>query len=483
MNSSKETPKTGFQIDSPTLADLMKGIVAVEGDAIALLAPEGKILKRISIDSSRKWILSRYNWTGIILLCRLLADQTELISFSPPSALQGTSADDLVLLPDEIIAYLIYLQYNHVLCNQGETVNYVDGKPGNGTLFDLFGYKEGRISFMVQTKLAETDPILLKLDIFDPKVREAFPDLVYDEIRKVVRRRNGLFSDEDRITNVVGIRYWDDSNFSNDRGARIRLNDHFFVLYQEGGEKKVFHTRGTTDPGQVKTDGHLHSDQTMTLTPGWHQSFQAAGRTGNVLRQQNENGEITFREDTGMNFHKANSIHRLRAYNHYSRMRTKSKAQVHTNVIHSGQEKEIYFYISKLQRTLIGMGRKWADLSIEQQDEVHEIFQQFKTALTGYKFHQGYARSGYSVGEKEYCEMVEGWIQSSDWSYDPNSGNVTQAFSDGCQVFENTGDYARFMWSWQQFAFGTENGKTRQERWYYNLLDSSSLQLDQDIIA
>lgn len=481
MSTTEAQTSSGFRIETSTLQDLMRGVIAVNGDQVSLLDQDGNAIKTLSIKESRNWILTRYNWTGMVKLSQVISAQTELISYSSPLHLMGTTADDLILLPGEVIAYLIYLQYEFALCNGKNLESYADGKPGNGTLKDLFGHQGGRIKFMDQGARVQEEILDLEIDIFNQTVLKQQSEAVYQEVRRLVLLRNGLFSDEDRITNVVGFRNWKDSNFSNSRGQRIRMNDHFMVLYRSGGKKQVFLAKGTTDPGQTKTDGHLLSDQTITLTPGWHQCFQAAGRTGNVLRQQNESGSITFVADTGMNFHKANSNHRLRAYSHYSLMKTDSKAQVHTNVLGSDQEKTIYGFIARLQRKLIGLGRKWGDLTVEQQDQVMEILEGFKASLSGYDFYQGFTVSGRSVGIDQYYEMVEGWIQSSDWSYDPHSGHVTQAFSDGCQVFENTGAYSCFMWEWQQFAFSTDQAlQSSQTRWYYNLLDVSTLNLPSD---
>jgi len=230
-------------------------------------------------------------------------------SYPAAHTLSGTPADNQLIIPDQGIAYIVRLQVEHLIQKHGLKANTlsrilndnqvgVDGKPGGRFIKDIVG-KASSNAFMDERPNKRMKD--LEGNSIDIPHSQDGEDVLYAFFRKMTLTRNGLWSDQLGVCNVIGLRR------KVDQRTATQFNDILAQCWteQENGQvvKRVKLNIATTEPGNLKVRRQL-IPQTMTLVPGYHQNRQPAGRTHNALKQsQNLGGLVWSPGDTTMNFH------------------------------------------------------------------------------------------------------------------------------------------------------------------------------------
>ncbi len=255
--------------------------------------------KKISIESSRKFISNFYNWSGIVKLMNFVYKKNR-DTYVRPSNLQGLNEDNLLIIPDDGVRYVIQQQLAHQkkktpprASNLKNILKAVDGKPGNGFLTQII--KKSKIEFTNEiNNKSLKDENNNKITIPSLKDGEA---ILYDFFRKVVIARNGLWSDNQGVTNLIGLRR------NLDRMMATEYNDSLVTCWKdEAGNPHVEINIATTEPGN-KNRHRTVAPQTLSTLFGFHHGRQPAGRTRNLLVRSARNGKYKWEIDKGFNFH------------------------------------------------------------------------------------------------------------------------------------------------------------------------------------
>ena len=257
--------------------------------------------KKIAIKDCRKYIVDNYNWNGIVKLMQYVYKKNKQ-EYRQTSNLKGLKEDDLIIIPDEGIEYVINTQIAHNL-EKNKTnkkslnaiLKSIDGKPGLGFINNIL--KKKRTNFFNEVKNDSLINIFDNNKITIPSIDDP-EDVLYDFFRNIVFVRNGLWSDNQGVVNVVGLRR------VIDRMSKTQYNDGIAVCWlDEDGDKKVELSIATTEPGNRARFRQL-TPQTITLVAGYHNIRQTAGRTRNAVKQAANKGKLTWSKgDTTMNFH------------------------------------------------------------------------------------------------------------------------------------------------------------------------------------
>ncbi len=255
--------------------------------------------KKIPIASSRNFISNYYNWSGIVKLMNFVYKKNS-DTYNRPTNLEGIDEDNSLIIPDDGIRYVIKQQLAYQkkktpprASNLKTILKGVDGKPGNGFLTNII--KKSRIVFTneVNNKSLK-DENNNKLTIPSLKDGEA---VLYDFFKNIVIARNGLWSDNQGVTNLVGLRR------NLDRMMATEYNDSLVACWKdESGNPRVEINIATTEPGN-KNRHRTVAPQTLSALFGFHHGRQPAGRTRNLLVQSSKNGKYTWVLDKGFNFH------------------------------------------------------------------------------------------------------------------------------------------------------------------------------------
>lgn len=255
--------------------------------------------KKFSIESSRNFISNYYNWSGIIKLMNFVYKKNG-DTYDRPTNLQGLNEDNLLIIPDDGVRYVIQQQLAHQkkktppkASNLKNILKAIDGKPGKGFLTNII--KKSKIIFTneVNNKSLK-DENNNKLTIPSLKDGEA---TLYDFFRKVVIARNGLWSDNQGVTNLIGLRR------NLDRMMATEYNDSLVACWKdESGNPRVEINIATTEPGN-KNRHRTVAPQTLSALFGFHHGRQPAGRTRNLLVRSSKNGNYKWEIDRGFNFH------------------------------------------------------------------------------------------------------------------------------------------------------------------------------------
>lgn len=282
--------------------------ISVDGEKITLkLQGESREATKVfSAGNCRDYILKHYNWNGIVKLMRMVYEMSG-DAYSSPTNLTGTSGDHSLIIPAKGIGHVIRLQVRKAIedrtpedANLDLLLRRVDGLPGNG-----FATKILKARSLADFLSEWGNKSMKKLDDGSPikvPVLGDSPAMLYDFFREIVRSRNGLWSDEPGISNIVGLRR------TVDKMNQTGYNDTLAVCFTEEDENGTIQKRveiniASTEPGNRVLDRQL-VPQTMLLLPGFHNIRQPAGRTSNALKQERNKGSLTWCEgDTTMNFH------------------------------------------------------------------------------------------------------------------------------------------------------------------------------------
>jgi len=255
--------------------------------------------KSILIESSRTFISNYYNWNGIVKLMNFVYEKNG-DTYNRPSNLKGTDEDNLLIIPEDGVRYVIQQQLAAKkkkmppnASNLKTVLNAVDGKPGKGFLSNII--KKSKIIFT-----NELDNKSLKdgnnNKITIPSLKDGEANL-YEFFRKIVIARNGLWSDNQGVTNLVGLRR------NLDRMMATEYNDSLAACWKdESGKLRVEINIATTEPGN-KNRHRTVAPQTLSALFGFHHGRQPSGRTRNLLVRSARNGNYKWEVDKGFNFH------------------------------------------------------------------------------------------------------------------------------------------------------------------------------------
>lgn len=291
---SFETGSTGTRIDTGNeVLKVGKSIV------INISAGGQSESKSISIEASRKFISNYYNWNGIVKLMDFVYKKNR-DTYSRPSNLNGVIEDNFLIIPDEGIRYVIKQQLADKKKKMPPTANNlktilkaVDGKPGNGFLSNII--KKSKVVFTNEINnksLKDADGNKINI----PSLKDGEANL-YDFFRKVVVARNGLWSDNQEVTNLVGLRR------NLDRMMATEYNDSLAACWiDESGNRRVEINIATTEPGN-KNRHRTVAPQTLSALFGFHHGRQPSGRTRNLLVRSARKGNYKWEIDQGFNFH------------------------------------------------------------------------------------------------------------------------------------------------------------------------------------
>jgi hypothetical protein len=239
----------------------------------------------------------QYNYNTAIRICEYVSTNVTGVDYSVSTDLEGTSADDVKIVSDKVIMGIALLQAANGLT--------VDGKPGGSFITDVIGgayadqnAAEARLNYMNE-ETTNTDmlrPDNTQIEI--PDFGTANEATLYDFFRDITMARNGLWSDNPEITNIVSLRRALDPDNSTD------WNDTAAVAWVEGeGDAEVKHCKiyiGSTEPGDATDNRHIQP-QTVLTTLGLHKSRQAGGRNSHVL-VQDTNDALSFDATDGNGF-------------------------------------------------------------------------------------------------------------------------------------------------------------------------------------
>ncbi len=303
-----------FKTNKPFKISLTPDNVVIE---LSLNSTSKKTVNR-SLEASRAYILSNYNWNGVIKLMRFVYKQhTE--SYLVPDQLNGDEADNKLILPDLGIAYLISLQLIDALkgttsaSNSSLILKKADGKPGKFFFKSII--KKEKLPFLNEANnKAQKDPDTNQKLI--PPSSDASPAEFYQYFKKIVKLRNGIWSNKKGFVNLIGLRRVVVKKRASDAG----YNDTIACCWlDKQGNPQCELNIATTEPGNRQRSRQLFP-QTMTMVPGYHNLRQPAGRTRNALKEGSNvainRGRGNDRElqwcpgDTTMNFHQGGNTFR-----------------------------------------------------------------------------------------------------------------------------------------------------------------------------
>ena len=497
---------------------------------------------KIKISSAREYLLKNYNWSGIVKLMKAVADKTTNFTYTTPTDLKGNTEDDIKIIPDDALKYIALLQLNYNIDEDNDLINGLDGKAGDNFIKNIISGEgdensyDSKLEFMNQESDDLTDyDFSQNLENFDGSTNKKE---MYDALQGLIEVRNGLWSTEDRIVNIVVIKKEEGSRNTTEK--KLITNDYFFTAYKDGETYEVSKFIGSADPGK-EDNGMIMPNQTVTLTPGFHQGYQPGARTENIVRKKKNSSDNEFQTDAGMNNHKANSTHGLfyrnsdnvdfkpykvdgkgtngwlyrdgdnfkkisddtdifkkeeeiTADKEYKVKKSEGEDEtIYTLVLGkkpkltldsddlNDSEFKIYKLLTELQRTMINYSKKYDDLTSTEKTIIDNLISDIDDEIDDIKISYEDESGAEQTMSINYKTQLERYVRDSDWSSDivaTSSTKVDRGFSEGCHVFPSSKDYYNYLNTWQQFAFSDDDSKkTSQKRWYYNIVDLNTLNI------
>ncbi len=466
-----------------------------------------------NIEAIRSYILRQYNWNAIVKTMKYISDNVNEFTFTSPTNISGTTDDNQIIIPDDGILGVVKLQLeNAISSNNGEITadninnitNAADGKPGanfatimgetsQNTLRDEAG----------NTSMQKEDGTTIDLPDFSSDSEVT----LYDFIRDITLARNGLWSDEENIVNLTGLRR--ELEISEEEDHAVQWNDTMAASWietdEEGNQvKHCKHYTATTEPGN-RDSSRMLRPQTATVLLGLHSSRQPAGRTKNILAQNSDtsgNG-LTFREDRGMNLHPGG----MRGYNaaagnnnlrggmvvssgaladmaggngattedqFFVQLRL-SKLFYLLSKYGINRNKSAYNHLKDLRNNAILLQSQSTPLTNSQEVAITD-YNSVESLLSNNEYND--ARKNYLKNTLKFDTIRENDILDGESTTEPNvstanlqdgslevSSNVGQS-SEGCQVIYGGGNFYDFWWNSLNKA-----EQSGQRRWYYTLIN------------
>ena len=296
---SHDSGSTGGRINENTEVQKVGKSIVIK------ISADGKTeSKKILIEASRKYIFDNYNWNGIVKLMKFAYEKNG-DKYICPHQLAGTNDDNSRIITDDGILYIIQLQLkrkkkimppkrNNLL----KILKSVDGKPGLGFLGNIIK-KSREIFYNEKDNKSLKDANNNTIAIPSMKDKEG---TLYDFFRKIVIARNGLWSDNQGVTNLIGLRR------NIDRRSSTAYNDSLVACWKDqAGNSRVEINIATTEPG-YKNRYRQIAPQTISAVFGFHHGRQPSGRTRKVIAQNAGNGSYVWEKaDKGFNFHQGSN--------------------------------------------------------------------------------------------------------------------------------------------------------------------------------
>ncbi len=242
-----------------------------------------------------------------------------------------------------------------------DILDAVDGKPKKS-------FAQKILETTYEDLLKESDNSEMEYDgttFTMPNLETSDESTIYDFLRNLALSRNGLWSDEDYITNLVAIRREMVTSSTEDTG----FNDTLLLSWKENNEKKVVQYIATTEPGKLNTANGKLLPQTTTLFLWLHKfgNYKVqipALRTINIYRKKQGSQEHVFsNSDDGINIHQAPIAGRVPK----GLPTSQTSYGIHTNFGNTGyteQELEAYLTAVRVYRILSDWGAGRVDSSI-----------------------------------------------------------------------------------------------------------------------
>ncbi|HRW63421.1 MAG TPA: DUF4157 domain-containing protein [Bacteroidales bacterium] len=258
-----------------------------------------------NVTTIRQWILDNYNWNGIIRIMKYVSDESTKFHYTIPDDLSGTTDDDLKIIPDEGIFAIIEIQVDNNINgvditndNYESFMNGVDGMPGD-KFAEIMG-EEDKNAIRNEgdnTNIIDEEGNEIEIPVFN----SANEETLYEFFKDITLARNGLWSKNENITNIVSLRRAIDEN-------ETQYNDTIAVCWiSKDGDTEKKNAKiytATTEPGEIDDHRQL-VPQTLTMELGYHKGRQPGGRTSQALIQDKGNSDKVnyYDGDTTMNFH------------------------------------------------------------------------------------------------------------------------------------------------------------------------------------
>ncbi len=313
----KDTPSAQEMIDSQFFFASNTSVVTEENyekgdysgyfsttDGDKLIIKKGEEIKSngvISVKNIRNKMVgddkAEFTLNAVVRIAKYVADNVDGVSYEIPTDLSGTTADNVKILPDDIVLGIALLQAN---AGVG-----IDGMPGPsfikdvmGELTDITNSATRKKKFMSEE--SNTSMVNLEGETINIPDFNSNEETLYDFFRDATLTRNGLWSDNENITNITGVRRKLDT-------TSTKWNDTIAVSWiaTENGttvkHAKVF--SGTTEPGNLSDNKKL-VPQTMMFKLGYHKSRQPALRGHRTLTEKTD-GTLLFdvKDGRGLNGH------------------------------------------------------------------------------------------------------------------------------------------------------------------------------------
>jgi hypothetical protein len=275
-------------------------IINPDNTEIAIRNTAGALLGTLPVARCRAYLIgdqeASMTLNAVVRIARFAAEKTK-IPYERSTRLRGTPEDYRLLVPDEIIAGIGLLQ--------AEAGITVDGLPGP------------QFIRTVMRQLTATPAELRLLRFMDEGANTLLkdeqgtlkmpapgspPSLFYAYFRRLVLLRNGLWSDEPNITNILGLRSvkpslkstWDDTLAVCWKDAEGGLHCHQYI--------------GTTEPGNTQAKPSV-PPQTYLVRTGYHKAQQPGGRGFRIAARDAQNRDLRYDlpDSRGINFHPGGS--------------------------------------------------------------------------------------------------------------------------------------------------------------------------------
>ncbi len=458
-----------------------------------------------TVETKRNWILIWYNWNAIVGIMKYASGNATGFTYTNPSNITGTTADNSLIIPDEGILAIVKVQLQNAIdSNSGEIttqniatiMSAVDGLPGSSFATIMGETSQNTIRDEGDnTNMQKADGTDIEIPDFGSDSEET----LYDFMRDITLARHGLWSDEDNIVNLTGLRR--ELEISEAEDHQVQWNDTMAASWietdTEGNEiKHCKHYTATTEPGN-RDANRMMAPQTMTVLLGLHSSRQPAGRTERLLIKESDNNNNGYDFDkesweAGMNLHPGGMSHyrgRINVSNSAlsgfpGTYGATTEDQFNDNLLLG----EAFYLLSKYgtnwNQSAYNYLKTARDAAVlvpeaertEEQKNVIADYDRITTILSDSSFTT--ARKNYLKNTIKFDSVIEdehldgdatttpgiSTTELDDGSLEVNS-DVSYA-SEGCQVIYGAKTFYDFWWNTINKA--DDSG---QRRWYYTLIN------------
>jgi hypothetical protein len=267
---------------------------------IAVRNAAGILLGTLPIADCRAYLVgdqaAAMTLNAAVHIARFTAEKTK-IPYQPSARLRGTGEDYRLIIPNEVIAGIGLLQAAAGIA--------VDGLPGPQFIRTVMRQLTTTSADLRLLKfMDESANTLLKDEQGTLKMPApgSPPSRFYDYFRRLVLLRNGLWSDEPNITNILGLR-------SVKPSLKSTWDDTLVVCWKDdAGDLHCHQYIGTTEPGNTNAKPSV-PPQTYLMRAGYHKAQQPGGRGFRIAARDAQNRILRYDlpDSRGINFHPGGS--------------------------------------------------------------------------------------------------------------------------------------------------------------------------------